>query len=224
MKLIRIQIWVMSGVFLLFPMTVLGQTSFESVELEAKRAIRQLILKVNTIENNSELKDELLLLSSATNNLFEKIDSDDTISESEDEFINSLVQAKNTLANLPESWRSNNHAILTMQFIRKDFAIKATSSPLSNGSMIRTKVRVSVMTKKNGALVPGYDAKCNYMWDANLLSAKIVFTNQTNDAVKNLAPGYYIFWIEKDGEIVQKREMVEIGNLQTPEESVIFNL
>lgn len=203
-----------------------SQKSLKEIELDTQRTIRKLIPKINKfVEKDSLVMIDINGLSVSATSLFEKINSDENFNQQTDTlFIQSLEQSQKMLEELRSDFQSYEFATKTIEDIKKDYDIKLESSPLGINSRIKSTIRVSVLTKRNDLAVPGYDVRCNYMWDSDLKVGKHVFNNQTNNAVRNLSPGYYIFWIEKDGIVIQKKERVEIGNMMESSETIIFNL
>ncbi len=212
--------------FILISSHLIGQTRIKTVELETQKSIRKLISKKDSLNFQDTVFDNnLRKLYVSTRTLFEKINGDPTFTESEDTlFVSSLEQSQKKLDQLIANWPAKDDLIQTVQFLRKDYDIKINASPLGLASKITRTIEVSVITRIDNNDLSGYDVKCNYMWDSDLKTAKIVFNNQTNNAIRNLSPGYYVFWIEKNGILIQKREKIEIGNLKQNKEKIIFNL
>ena len=217
---------ILMSVFLIIFSIAHGQNDIKKIELNIQRTIRQLIGKVDNKGNDSQLmRNSLSDLSKTTNLLFKTINSDNNINlESDSLFISSLVNSQKTLDELVVHWESNSHAKSIIDAIQNDYSIKISASALGANSKILTEVQVTVFTKKGEIEIDGYDVKCNYLWDYRINIAKFVFNNQTNNAIRNLSPGYYVMWIEKNGTVIQKKDKVEIGNLQSQKESIIFNL
>lgn len=201
-----------------------GQTRLQKVQLETQKTIRKLTNKVTTDGiKDTIVTNNLNRLSANATTLFNKINSNPA-SGKDTGFVYALEQSHVALAELLGDWGSNDYAANRMQDVSIDYYIKTKAAPLAASSNITTNIKVIVITKLNDSEVGGYDVKCNYMWDSELKKAKIIFNNQTNNAVKYMAPGYYVFWIEKDGVIIKKKSKVEIGNLSEPEELILFNL
>lgn len=205
---------------------ICGQTRLETVELNTQRSIRKLRKEIiNRDKNDTILVNNLSRLSESATILFTKISNDESLGQPSDTlFVNSLEQSQQAINQLVNEWKSNEYAANSLKSIKIDYDIKAASSPLGATSKVITNIEVSVVTKSGNKDVPGYDVKYNCMWDSDMMTSKNTFNNQTNNAVKILSPGYYIFWIEKEGILIQKKLNVEIGNLMRPNETIIFNL
>jgi hypothetical protein len=203
-----------------------GQTRLQRVQLETQKTIGKLTNRLRTdVVKNTRATNSLSALSGASTTLFNKINNDQGLLSSADTgFVYSLEQSVFALNDLLNDWKSNEYAADKMQNIAFDYGIKTTSATLGASSSLTTNIEVNVISKLNSKEVGGYDVKCNYMWDSELKIGKIIFNNQTNNAVRNMAPGYYVFWIEKSGVIVQTKLKVEIGNLAQPKETIVFNL
>lgn len=203
-----------------------GQTRLENVELNTQRTIRKLISKIYSLDNKDTIiVNNVNLLSKSATILFDKIRNDENLGQPNDTlFINSLELSQQVLNQLLVDWRSNEKAANTMKAIKIDYDIKTASSPLAASSKVLTNVEVSVVTKSKNQDVSGYDVLYTYMWDSEAKEEKNFFNNQTNNAIKNLSPGYYVFWIEKNGILIQMKSKVEVGNLMEPKETLIFNL
>jgi len=203
-----------------------SQNRLQSVELNTQRSIRKLIEKINNFEmKDTNLIDGLSQLSKSSTFLFDKVNNDNNFNQLNDTlFINTLEQSQKSLSQLLTDWRSNKFAKDLIQAIKIDYDIKIASSPLGALSQVNKIIEVSVITKSGNNYVNGYDVKCNYMWDSDLVVGKIIFNNQTNNAIRNLAPGYYVIWIEKNGIEIQRKNKVEIGNSMQLKETIIFNL
>lgn len=217
-------------ILLLSPMLItinaFGQTRLENLELNTQRSIRKLISKIYSLDNKDTIiVNNVNLLSKSATILFNKIRNDENLGQPNDTlFINSLELSQQALNQLLVDWRSNEKASNTMKAVKIDYDIKTASSPLAASSKVITNVEVSVYTKSKNQDVGGYDVLYTYMWDSEMREKKGIFNNQTNNAVKNLSPGYYVFWIERNGIPIQMKTKVEIGNLMTPKDTLIFNL
>ncbi|WP_405296809.1 hypothetical protein [Algibacter sp. Ld11] len=213
-------------IFLFSAVPLQSQNSIKQLELETQKTIRKVILKnKNLTEENSELKSSLGLLSKTTTELYKKLKHADSLKfETDSLLFQSLENSQKTLENLLTHWESNSKSKIVIDLIQKDYFLKTSASPLGINSGLLSVVHVSVFTKNKGRDYDGYDVKCNYIWDYSLENAKFSFNNQTNNASMNLSPGYYTIWIEKKGNIIQKKDKVEIGNLQEEKESIIFHL
>jgi hypothetical protein len=211
---------------LLVTSTIIAQKSVKMTELDTQRTLRKLIEKSNDQEEiDPELKNSLSSLSKTVTQLFNNIKADKSLQvDSDTLFFQSLEYAQKTLGELQTNWISNEHAKDVIEAIQKDYDIKMSASALGANSKFLSEIQVSVFTRKDDINVNGFDVKCNYLWEYKRDVARFVFNNQTNDATRYLSPGYYVIWIEKDGKVIQKKDKVEIGNLQKQEESILFNL
>ena len=210
----------------LFPNSLYSQTKLETIELNIQRSIRKLNNKINLLENkDTRLVRNLNLLSKSATLLFQKISNDGIIGQLEDTlFINSLEQSQQLLDQLILNWSSQEDAADIMESIKIDYDLKIRSSSLGVYSGIITNIEVTVITKHDNQDISGYDVFYTYMWDSQSKKKKQYFTNQTNNAKKILSPGYYFFWIEKNGILIQNKPKIEIGNLMLSKETIIFNL
>lgn len=225
-RLLRHYILFLLASFMLTSNIIYGQTRLENIELNTQKSIRKLISKISSNGNKDTiLVNNLHQLSKSVTTLFQKISNDVTIGQPSDSmFINSLEQSQQALEKLINGWTSNEHSTNIIKAIKLDYDIKTNSSPLAASTMVIKIVEVSVLTKSGNQNVAGYDVFYTYMWDSDTKKMKDNFNNQTNNATKNLSPGYYFFWIERNGVIIKSKPKVEIGNKMLPKEHLIFIL
>jgi len=211
---------------MLITSNIYGQTRLEIVELSTQKSIRKLTIKINKLDDKDAiLINNLKLLSNSATTLFQKIRNDQNIGQQNDTvFITTLEHSQQALNQLIVDWSSDEDAANLMKAIKIDYDTKINASPLGASSKVITNIEVSVVTKSAGQDAAGYDVFYTYMWDSVAKKEKNPFVNQTNNAIKKLAPGYYFFWIEKNGVTIQNKPKVEIGNLLLPKEFIIFNL
>nr|WP_315200979.1 hypothetical protein [uncultured Flavobacterium sp.] len=201
------------------------QTKIEKIELTTFKTINKLNKKVKSLQNKQVLVNSLNELSNSAIKLFDKIRNDSNFNESDDNlFIDSIEDSQKALNQLLDEWESLDDANRLITDVKNDFDIKLASSPLAAVSEVMTSIEVTVLTKSESGNISGYDVFYTYMWDFKKKEKKNVFTNKTNDAIRNMSPGYYVFWIEKNGEITQTKQKVDIGNLMKPKETLIFTL
>lgn len=201
------------------------QTRMQLIELNTFKALNKLSAEVKNHEKKDDLEKSLQELSSSAMKLFGEIrEKGNFDAEGDSLFVGSLDDSQKALNGLLADWESDDNVDSMFADIKKDFDIKMTSSQLAAVSGAVANIEVTVLTKSATENISGYDVFYTYMWDLKKKEKKNVFTNQTNDAVKNLSPGYYFFWIEKDGKIVKTKTKIEIGNLMMPKETVVFNL
>lgn len=206
---------------------IYDKTKMARIELNTQKSIRKLISKVNNLEKiDTTLINNVNNLSNSATSLFQKIVNDPDFGMPIDtSFIISLDQSQKKLDQLVvENWSSNEEVGNIIRSIKTDYDIKINSSPLGASSKIITNVEVSVLTRSNNHNVDGYDVYYTYMWDSKEKKDKKSFNNQTNNAIRIISPGYYLFWIEKKGKIIQSKSKVEIGNLMEPKEVIVFNI
>lgn len=201
------------------------QAKIEKVELNTFKTLNKLSTKINGLGNKGALVNSFNELSNSAKELFDKIHNDTNINESDDNlFIDSIEDSQKALSQLLTNWESNDDADSLIVAVKNDFNNKIKASPLAAMSEVLTSIEVTVVTKSASGNISGYDVFYTYMWDFKNKQKKNGFTNKTNDAVRNLSPGYYVFWIEKDGKIVQTKPKVDLGNLMNPKETLIFDL
>ncbi|MBD0824459.1 hypothetical protein [Aestuariibaculum marinum] len=202
-----------------------GQNNIKEIELKIQRSIRQLAKQADKKENDSVLiADNLMNLSQTTSQLFSAIYKDNLDEKNDSLFFLSLESSQKSLEKLVAIGENNSYINSVIDAIQSDYLTKIKASALGADSTIKTEVRVLVYTRKGDKEIGGYEVKCNYLWDFKNPNPKFIFNNPTNNAERNLAPGYYFMWIEKDGKLIQKKDKLEIGNLHSQEESIIFNL
>lgn len=210
--------------FLFLSQISIGQISPNTREtlLKARGNLTNL---TKTISSNTDsgkiITNDILSLNRTIFSLYTKINQcDDTIID--DVFVQSLIESQKVI----ESFKQNSDSaelISLINAIQKDYELKINSSDFGAEPNIISVIEITVLTQKDNVLVEGYDVRCNYLWDINLSKARFNFTNPTNSAKMKLSPGYYVFWLEKDGNLIKKKN-VEIGNLHEDKEKVIFNL
>ncbi len=91
-------------------------------------------------------------------------------------------------------------------FVFDDLKLKfagdwGSSTNISNDFI---EVHVRVLSSQTNRELPGYLAHVKPRCSVNPI--QILNFNPTNQAVKNILPGDKIFWIEKDGNLIAKRE------------------
>lgn len=202
-----------------------GQSRFKAAELKMQETLGELIQKTNTKSGgNEELKEDVRKLFETTQELYNAINEDTTdITTSDTAYIVSLEQSQKALEEILKTDFTIEEIQKLINQIQKDYDAKVKASALAINSSVRRKVKVKVVTKKNNQIVHGYYVRGNQLWDYDLEKPKIIFNNPTNDAVKELPPGMYILWVEKDGKKVQSAEF-EIGNSSSNEQTLIIVL
>lgn len=196
------------------------QKRFSAVEFTTHQIIQQLqFTKPGTVES------AIGELSMAASYLFQKIHDDEILTQRPSMLlIESLEESAAVLRELTSDTIPVMQTIDIINAIKDDYSVIASSAALSSSSNIITQVTVTVVTQSGSQQRPGYDVMYTHMWDALAKKKKRSFNNQTNNALHIMAPGYYVFWIEKNGVVVQTKNNVEIGNLGLTADKLIFNL
>jgi hypothetical protein len=196
-------------------------SDIKQVALNTQKSLLKLRSKIKSSETKKILSFTELDL--ATTKFYDMIEEDiradiifDTL------LINSLKGLQKEIEDLAVNTKSEDF-IQRVNFIKSDLTVKTNALPFSISSGINQNILVTVVTKKNDQHYGGYDVKCNAIWDFNLQTSKMPFTNPTNEATKNLAPGMYIIWIEKEGVHISNR-IVQIPSKRSVEDTIIFNV
>ena len=123
-----------------------------------------------------------------------KVLSDANItSKLEYQYLLTLKQSQEALDNTKNA-ESSERILTIFENINRDFENKLKSISFGISPNVITKAKIKVITAKDS----GYSAYIKYTYDYNKNIIRLRFNNLTNDAERDLAPGYYIVWVEKE--------------------------
>jgi hypothetical protein len=106
-----------------------------------------------------------------------------------------------------------------------DLEIKAAHAKklASASASLGPRVRTSVVTKRDGKIIGGYQVAANPVTVAREVPPRFPFENLTSPAKRILPPGDVSMWLIKDGQ-EQQRRIVPIGADGEIQETITFDL
>ncbi len=155
---------------------------------------------------NSNLINSFTKLEEKNQQLFNILSDFSKNQEINKEYLLTLQNSLTTLEGLTITENINNeNTISIFNSISKDFNNKLLSIDHGLNTNINSKVIVNVETKND----TGYFVYAKYSYDLQKNIKRYQFNNPTNNSQREMAPGYYIFWIEK-GDYKSEERFVEI--------------
>ena len=152
--------------------------------------------------------------------LFVTLKKSSSINLLQEQYLNSLNHSQIAINELSVKIEDNQHAIQIIKAISKDYEIKKLSASNGITSTIGSSIKVTVESIGG----TGYTVFVKYTYDIDKNIIRHRFNNPTNHAHKKLAPGYYIFWIEK-GELKSEERIIELVSSESDnDEKIIFNV
>lgn len=201
-------------IILLFTLQVSAQDKelFQKTYTEFYEIMDSLKVKVEKT-NKKDLLINFQEMNSNLNTLYEYIDtyisSDKLI---DNEYVLQFYDIKNQLSRLFKEVNTIENILKIIQLINKDSKLKLAHrnsesffSPDGYRKLMNQKIRVSVLSNKG----EGYKVYANNPWNFDKSRIDYKFDNLTNNSSRKFLCGYYIFWIEKDGFVSEKR-LVEV--------------
>jgi hypothetical protein len=135
-------------------------------------------------------------------------------------FMRSLKDSQLLLQKISHDSTSVNENAFLIQSLSNDIKIKISAASAGLASSFNSKIKVKIKTIKNNANEDGYDVSCDYIWDFSTPIHRFFSNNPTNNAIIEVSPGMYIFYIRMKGIIVQKRDV----KINADNNEIIFNL
>lgn len=135
-------------------------------------------------------------------------------------FMRSLKDSHLLLQKISHDSTSVTENALLIESLSNDIKIKISSASSGLSSSFKSKIKVKIKTLKNNTTEDGYDISCDYIWDFGTPIHRFFSNNPTNNAIIELSPGLYIFYVRLEGIIIQKRDV----KINADNNEIIFNL
>ncbi|RZK40926.1 MAG: hypothetical protein EOO90_13235 [Pedobacter sp.] len=182
------------------------------ISSQTHSSIGNLISKINKENPNNITKSAIVSLNKNATSLL-KTASDRKVTDTA--YLRSLIALRSQIDGLTKI-DLNQIKVSELNAMATDYSVKMNASPPGLSQQLLTGVKVTVTKANNGT--SGYMVKASYMWDFDSKNPRFAFNNPTNNAVRVLAPGYYMIWLEKDGKLVESREVLIGAERETKQE------
>jgi len=199
--------------FLFSSYTVKEDNDFYEIAFKTQQTLTNLTESIYS-NGDTDLKKSLNSLENSSKQLFKILGDYSETNEINLDYLNGLSNSQKALEKIINKLEDKEKSIHIMNDVTNDYNIKLKSINYGISSNINVKVNVQVRTLKEY----GYYAFVKYSYDDEYIK-RYEFNNPTNHAERDLAPGYYIIWIEK-GDYKSKERKIEITSKS--EDNIIY--
>ena len=168
----------------------------EELLVSTQQTLNELAEKVTTKTEDS-LSGSLSKLVAKSKELFPALENCNKKYKLTDNYMTTLVEAQKALASLNENFNSLENKEFILNAVYQDYDAKLQSIYSSPTSDANTRIKVMVDSNEDeGFFVFG---KLSYEQELDI--KRFRFNRPTQNASLDVVPGYYLFWLEKDGRI-----------------------
>ncbi|SEK94388.1 hypothetical protein SAMN04487910_1536 [Aquimarina amphilecti] len=161
---------------------------------KTQQAIGNLEEKI-TITDDNDLKAAYNELTEKSAVLFPVLENCNDKYALTPEYVATLEATENTLRKLNEEFEIMNNKTFVLNAVSKDYEAKLQTIKNTAQNNATTTIKVMVNSSENdGFFVFG---KLSYEQDLDI--KRFRFNQPTQNASLDFVPGYYLFWLEKDG-------------------------
>ena len=133
-------------------------------------------------------------------------------------YVSTLEATENTLRNLNEQYETITDKTFVLKAISKDYEAKLQTIKNTAQNNATTTIKVMVNSSENeGFFVFG---KLSYEQDLDI--KRFRFNQPTQNASLDFVPGYYLFWLEKDGLIGEPELHLIMSNSGEEEKQLVL--
>ena len=165
-----------------------------SITLKTRQSLKKLADTIYAT-SDTELIETFSALEKKQRSLFRLLKKCDRNNKLKPEYLVTLSETQKTLDRLFQDEETINDPKYLLESIYLDYDAKQRSINYYVSKDANAKIKVIVNSnKEEGAFV---FAKLSY--EKNMDIKRFRFNSPTNDASQYFVPGYYLFWLEKDG-------------------------
>jgi hypothetical protein len=180
-------------IFLVAPYLLIAQTDkleFYEIAFKTQQTLTKLADAIYPAQN-IKLINSFSELEKTTTRLFKVISDTKEKTDFNSEYLKTLKDSQEILDQMVFV-KDADDIYKTFKAVEKDFENKLKSINYGISSNANTSAKIKVTTDEDGYFVY---IKYTYDFDKDII--RLRFNNPTNNAERELAPGYYIVWVEK---------------------------
>ncbi len=180
---------------------------FPSITLKTEQSLKKLTDKIYDT-SDKELIKTFKALKKKQRQLFRVLKRCNRNLQLTPEYLVTLSESQKVLDQLFQNYEKTDNKQFLLESIYKDYAAKRKSINYYVAKDANAKIKVIINSNEN----EGYFVFAKLSYEKGMDIKRFRFDSPTNNASLSFVPGYYLFWLEKDGRVSEPELHLIVGD------------
>jgi len=178
-----------------------------SITLKTKASIEKLSDKINTT-SDKQIRKTFKALKKKQRQLFRVLKRCNRNRQLTPEYLLTLSASQKVLDQVYQNYETTDNKQFLLESIYKDYTAKRESINYYVAKDANAKIKVIINSNEN----EGYFVFAKLSYEKDMDIKRFRFDSPTNNASLSFVPGYYLFWLEKDGRVSEPELHLIVGD------------
>lgn len=178
-----------------------------SITLKTKQSLKRLSAKIDK-NSDKEFVETFKALKKKQRSLFRVLKRCDRNRKLKPEYLLTLNESQKVLDQLFQNYETTEDKQFLLESVYKDYDAKRKSINYYVAKHANAKIKVIINSNEN----EGYFVFAKLSYEKGMDIKRFRFDSPTNNASLSFVPGYYLFWLEKDGRVSEPELHLIVGD------------